>query len=291
MLQPEQIAFWNENGYLAIPGFFRADEVDRASELVERLFREPPAYLVVDNTATGKRSKLAEVAGADRSPRMFKLNDLYLEEPVIRELALGPRLRPILAQLLGEPAALCNSLNFEKGSQQPEHIDSLFMTPRTPNKLVASWIALEDAHPDAGQLFYYPGSHTIPLYTFRDGTHHAQDEELPKWHEYIAARLAQRGLQRSQFPAKKGDLFLWHANIVHGGSPIRDPERTRRSLVCHYYAVSDSRALGYDCVPLDGAYWNKREHPPLPGAMPLRRRIGKWLRRMGLYRTIKKAIG
>jgi len=138
MLSSVQKQFWHTNGYLAIPGFYAPAEVGQATAVVERLFANPPSYLVVDNTVTGVRSKLIDVPSTDRSPRMYKLNDLYLEEPVIRELALGDRVRPILAELLGEPAVLCNSLNFEKGSQQPEHIDSLFMTPRTPNKLVAT---------------------------------------------------------------------------------------------------------------------------------------------------------
>jgi ectoine hydroxylase-related dioxygenase (phytanoyl-CoA dioxygenase family) len=48
-------------------------------------------------------------------------------------------------------------------------------------------------------------------------------------------------LQKNRFPrkeliAKKGDVFIWHANLVHGGSPIKDPAITRKSMVVHYYA-------------------------------------------------------
>jgi len=288
----EQLAFWRGNGYLALPGFFTPDEVDRVSTLVEAIFREPPSYLVVDNTVTGKRTRLAELPADQRNPRTFKLNDLYLEHDEVRDLVLDARVRPILAGLLGEKAVLCNTLNFEKGSQQPEHIDSLFMTPRTSGKLVATWIALEDAHPDAGQLFYFPGSHTIPHYEFSDGSHHATDFELPKWHKYIRGKLEAGNYPREQFAAKKGDLFIWSADLVHGGSPRTDPARTRRSLVSHYFAESDCRALKMNCVPIaDNAFWFKREHPPLPGTMPLRQRVGRLLRRLGLYRGVKKLIG
>lgn len=292
MLSAEQRAGWEANGYLALPGFFPPEQADRVNAVVEGLFRRPPGWLVVDNTATGVRSRLADVPAADRSPRMFKLNDLYLEEPVVRELALDPRVRAALGGLLGAPPVLCNSLTFEKGSQQPEHIDSLYMTPRTAGHLAATWIALEDAHPDAGQLFYYPGSHRIPLYTFADGTHHAFDAEMPKWHEYIRGQLAERGLRRETFAAKKGDLFIWSANLVHGGSLIADPARTRKSLVCHYYTHADSLALGYECVP-EGAdgYWVRRPHPPMPDVLPFRRRVGVWLRKARLYRVVKRMTG
>ena len=36
--------------------------------------------------------------------------------------------------------------------------------------------------------------------------------------------------------AKKGDVFIWHANLIHGGSPIKDHSLTRKSMVIHYYA-------------------------------------------------------
>jgi ectoine hydroxylase-related dioxygenase (phytanoyl-CoA dioxygenase family) len=36
--------------------------------------------------------------------------------------------------------------------------------------------------------------------------------------------------------AKKGDVLIWHANLVHGGAPILNPALTRKSMVVHYYA-------------------------------------------------------
>lgn len=300
MLTPEQRQSWEQNGYLAIPGFFTAEQVDRVNALVEGLFRTPPGWLVVDNLATGRRARLADFPAGERSPRQFKLNDLYLELPEVRAMALDARVRSTLAELLGQPMVLCNSLTFEKGSQQPEHIDSLYMTPRTPDKLAATWIALEDAHPDAGQLFYYPGSHKIPLYTFSDGTHHAISAEMPGWHAYIREKVAALGLKRETFPAKKGDLFIWSANLVHGGSPIHDPARTRKSLVCHYYTHADCLAQGFDCVP-EGAdgFWMRRPHPALPeppappAAEPptFRRMVGSVLRKVGLYHLFKRKAG
>lgn len=38
-----------------------------------------------------------------------------------------------------------------------------------PCTLMASWIALEDIVPGAGELAYYPGSHRHPLFLFNDG--------------------------------------------------------------------------------------------------------------------------
>jgi hypothetical protein len=64
---------------------------------------------------------------------------------------------------------LCNSLYLEKGSAQPAHVDSIFMTPRTPK--IATWFALGDAKDDAGQLYYW-GSHRIEQMKFTNGSYH-----------------------------------------------------------------------------------------------------------------------
>jgi hypothetical protein len=42
-----------------------------------------------------------------------------------------------------------------------------------------------------------------------------------------------------QYLAKRGDVLLWHALLVHGGSAIAKPGRTRKSMACHYFARRD----------------------------------------------------
>ena len=79
--------------------------------------------------------------------------------------------------------------------------------------------------------------------------------------------------------------------MVHGGSPIADPTRTRKSLVSHYFGLSDCRALGVECVPAGDAYWVRRAHPPLPGERTPRQRVAGVLRRLGLYGLVKRLVG
>ena len=38
------------------------------------------------------------------------------------------------------------------------------------------------------------------------------------------------------FLARKGDVFLWHANLMHGGEPHHDKALTRKSMVFHYFS-------------------------------------------------------
>jgi len=252
---------FERDGYLVLEKYFAPRQIDRAASATTSLLDERPNEVVVDSLRSGRRSFWAQ---ADkREIRSFRFHDLYLMGEEIRELALDPELASILGDLLGEPAVLCNSLSLRKGTSQTIHIDSLYMTPRTPHALVTAWIAFEDVHPDAGPLVYYPGSHRIPLYRFNDGTHHAAPDEEVDWFDYIDVQIRLRGIRERRFLARKGDVIIWHSDLVHGGSPIRDIGRTRASMVCHYFGESDCRHWDLDIVPLHGGYWMRRPHQPV----------------------------
>lgn len=252
---------FNRDGYLALTGYFPPGRIDAVLAAIARLIEQRPREVVVDSLATGKRTFWADADG--RETRRFKFNDFYLISDEVRELALDRGLSELLAALLGEPAVLCNSLNFQKGSNQPKHIDSLYMTPQTTQALIATWTAFEDAHPDSGPLVYYPGSHLIPLYRFKDGTHHASPDEMPAWNAYIESQLRERNIPEKVFLARKGDLFIWHSDLLHGGGKINDQNRTRNSLVCHYYGEADCRKLKCDLAPLHRGYWMRRLRQPV----------------------------
>ena len=144
-----QESSWREqfdrDGYLALEGYFSTDRIDAVRAAIGRLLERAAGEIVVDNMLNGKRTFWSHAT--NRETRHFKFNDLYLLSEDVRQLVLDKDLARLLNSLLGRPVVLCNSLNFEKGSSQPKHIDSLFMTPQTPHSLIATWIAMEDAHP------------------------------------------------------------------------------------------------------------------------------------------------
>jgi phytanoyl-CoA hydroxylase len=249
------------DGFLVLEGYFSPERVDELNREVKRLLEEKAMEVVVDSRITAQRTWWADTPYRDT--RRFKFNDLYLLSSVVREIALDAPLSALLGALLGEPAVLCNSLNFDKGSSDHVHIDSLFMTPRTPGSLAATWMALEDVHPEAGPLTYFPGSHLIPLYQFSDGSRHAIRSEMAAWLDYITNQLRERGIEEKVFLAKKGDVFIWHSDLVHAGSPIKDLQRTRTSLVCHYFGEKDVRALGGELVPHHDGHWMRRLTQPV----------------------------
>jgi len=267
-LSEPQLASWRENGFLVFPGFFDDVEVEAVSHVTSQVWRQKPITVTVDDLVTGERKHASQVSDSDVAEHTFKLNDLYLEFLEIRAVALSQRVGSIVRELLDDTPVLCNTLSLEKGSQQPDHLDTLYMTPQTPNKLVATWMALEDVRSDAGPLRYWPGSNHIPSYLFSDGGFHTIPDEMERWAEHMAHHTDRLGLDEQVFLARRGDLFVWHAALLHGGSEIKSPSRTRRSLVSHFFAAHD--CVHSTLVPVEGGLWMQRPpQPVLSDAVPL----------------------
>jgi ectoine hydroxylase-related dioxygenase (phytanoyl-CoA dioxygenase family) len=86
------------------------------------------------------------------------------------------------------------------------------------------------------------------------------DAEFGQWQKYIHQKIDEYGLKEETFLPKKGDVFIWHAQLLHGGSPIKNPQITRKSLVSHYFTKSDCLHIGSKLKPTEGGYWMDR--PP-----------------------------
>jgi phytanoyl-CoA hydroxylase len=265
MLQARQRAFWNDHGFLVIPEFFDDEDIRVITSELERTWHDPASAVVVDDLVTNRRQRVVDVPEADRA-HAFKVNDLYLASDAVRRVCLSERIASIVGELLEDEPVLVNTLNLERGSQQADHVDSLFMTPATPGNLAATWMALEDVVDDAGPLRYYPESHRIEPYRFEDGGYHAREEEMPRWADYMADEVDRRGLEETRFLARRGDLFVWHAHLLHGGSEICNPSLTRNSLVSHFFTRGDAVRQGLQLQPLEQGYWFERPHQPVPAA-------------------------
>jgi phytanoyl-CoA hydroxylase len=244
VLSAEQRAFWDANGFLVLPGHFSRERIDAVNNHIGQLWQESRTArreTVVDIFIGTPREKRTHLSEAPLEARLtpHKLNDLYLESDVIRQIVLEERLASVLEEVLEGPPLVCNSLNLEFGSQQRDHTDSLYMTAPVGLYLAASWIALEDGSPDSGPLRYYAGSHKIPPFLFSTGAITAVDAEMPRYYEYMQRELARREIKAETFVPKIGDVFIWHSQLYHGGEPIKNASLTRRSLVTHYWRAQD----------------------------------------------------
>jgi ectoine hydroxylase-related dioxygenase (phytanoyl-CoA dioxygenase family) len=140
-----------------------------------------------------------------------------------------------------EPRPL-QTITSHKGSQQALHSDSIHMTTYPLGYLTAAWIAFENIHPESGPLVYYPGSHKLPYVFSKDAGISESDYKAngyaayqQKYEPYISELVREHGLRPAYFYARKGDVLIWHANLVHGGSQRINLRLSRRALVCHFF--------------------------------------------------------
>lgn len=256
-LTARQLADWDANGFVRLPGFLSRREVETINAAVDREWAHAAGNDHEVDVLSGEHAyrtfKMSEAPEGSRR-EAYKLNNLFARGPDVRKVALSTRLRKVLSQLLDGEPLICNSLNFERGSQQPFHIDTWYMPPPVDNRMVAAWFAADDVDADNGPLVYYPGSHRIPPYRFSDGRLIEKREERPLCDAYLDREVAARGLLPTEFHGKAGDVFIWHAQLLHGGRPIRDMTRTRKSLVVHYWRSCDVAPGDVRVDPASGRY-------------------------------------
>lgn len=257
---------WEENGYIVLKDFFSQEQIASVNDFIDQAWatrNSSNVAITIDaflDTPMQKRMRLSAAPDESRQAP-YKINDLYLESELVRSMILDNRLTPILSNFLGGDPMVCNSLNFEYGSQQNSHTDSLYMTPRVRNKLVASWIALDEIDDSNGPVEYYPGSHKIPPYEFSNGGISAIGSEMAGYHSYMEKQLQEREIHAEKFTAQAGDVLVWHSQLLHGGTKILDPSRLRRSLVTHYFRKQDYwHHLWRVRKSSPGAYFYRRNH-------------------------------
>ncbi len=178
--------------------------------------------------------------------RGYRIPDLHSHSAHALDLYLQPTLFRMVELIFDAPALAFQSLYFEYGSSQGLHRDPMFVATHPPLNMCAAWIALEDITPDSGPLLYAPGSHRLPWYEFEAGTI-ACKEAVPKEKRtefaiWLQGIMREKGLEARPFTCKRGDAFLWHGGLVHGGEVIKDPERTRKSFVVHYTTAADYKS-------------------------------------------------
>ena len=197
---------------------------------------------------------LEEASRAHVRKAHAKLLDLHNVSQTVQRIIFVDAVSRFLQVLFNRPAVAFQSLGFYYGSQQHSHHDYAFVRVSSPLEFVASWIALEDIYPGSGELEYYPGSHLLPPYMFADKRIWVEHEDPELWEGTFSKNLHQRareaGLSMQRFIAKKGDILMWSAGLIHGGSPLMDAILTRKSLVTHYCPADQQPMFAYKgCRP------------------------------------------
>lgn len=214
----QQFGHWIDNGYMVFPGMFTA-AADRVNADMAQIVND--GSLDFDYTNS-------------------RIMNAWQSSGTVRKIVHDEQMKKMLSFVLGKKVVPFQTINFFRGSEQHTHSDFIHMTTEPKGFLVAAWIALEDIGEGQGPLHYYPGSHKLPYVLGEDFEHSSNawsvgDDLYGNFEKKIGEQVTAHKLQKEIFHAKKGDVLFWHANLLHGGEEVTNPDSTRKSLVIHFF--------------------------------------------------------
>jgi hypothetical protein len=248
--QFEALRHWVDHGYIVTRDLVPMEDVDGMLSDMDNVWTTstPIDKLIIDNIKLRPEdppgvphSRLVTVDQATKeelkrgSP--WRIHEFISHSSNAMRIFQSSKLGRLASLILGSEALPSYTINFTFGSMQNLHQDTAVFAISPMNHIVGAWLACEDIHPDSGPLVYYPGSHKENLFPGFDNYPQSILRTCPKemmdeYHRYLED--VARRYERRTFLAKKGEWFLWHGMIIHGGDAIRNMALTRRSYVCHY---------------------------------------------------------
>jgi phytanoyl-CoA hydroxylase len=232
MLTHAQVDFYNENGYLMVPGALSAAEVVELRGTVDEIVAG--AAKVTAHTDIYD----LEDGHTPQRPKVRRLKSPHKHFEYFNQLVRNPRITAILAALLGPNIRLHGAkLNMKSagyGAPVEWHQDWAFY-PHTNDDVLATGILLDDCVEENGPMLMIPGSHRGPLYD-----HHSDGVFCGA----ITGQLNQIDFSTAvPMVGKAGSMSIHHARALHG-SAQNTSTQDRRLLLFEYTAA--------DAFPLVG---------------------------------------
>lgn len=214
----KQIENYIETGYIVLKNFLPESKIEEVNLEIDSLLKNKKVKFKYGNKI------------------MFAIH----QSKLLQEIGKNQSLLELLNSFLDGQAKLFQSINFIHGSEQDTHSDSIHMTTYPLGGLLGVWIALEDIDESNGALHYYPGSQSLPYYLNEDYDNVGSkfligDKDYSAYEQMLQSKIKELSLQKEIFRAKKGDVLIWHANLLHGGEPHTDKSKTRKSMVFHFF--------------------------------------------------------
>jgi ectoine hydroxylase-related dioxygenase (phytanoyl-CoA dioxygenase family) len=240
-----------EVGFVVMPAVQDTDLVDRAR-------RDYYEYI----------EQFADMAAKhrDEAGRQFRLTNFHIYSDAAMRLAKNEKVMRVLDFLFGREAAVHTSLTFQYSTMQALHRDSPYFHTFPEGLFFGVWTAMQDIDPESGPLSYVPASHSIKIDQWA-----IYNNELSKGLDPAAARrsalhiyqarlteLGEAFAARAYGLLKKGDVAIWHPQLIHGGSPATRPELKRHSMVTHCCPA------GTYVFVEDAFLQHQEEYPPPP---------------------------
>jgi len=164
-LSSAQVAFFHENGYLAIPRLTSDEDVARLRASYDRIFAAHAGRELGDHfdlagrdDEEGKESLPQILHPARYAPEMNDSELLGNTARVARQL-LGPDAECEIAHAIFKPARF--------GAETPWHQDAAYWSPEMRYTAISIWVPLQEATEENGCMQFVPKSHMLDVVPHR----------------------------------------------------------------------------------------------------------------------------
>lgn len=241
-LSEEQVAFYEENGYLSHIKILEDHQVNALRSELEKLM--DPGH-----PGHGLFYEFHSNESGDADKVLFHSLGHWRIAEGFHDVLFNPRFVVPASQLLGTRAVrfwhdqlFCKPARH--GGVVAWHQDYSYWTRTTPLQHLTCWVGLDDARADNGCIHYIPGSHKWELL---DKIELAGDMDGLSALLSDAQRKAYENRVAVEMPAGYGTFH--HPKMVHGSYENRS-ERPRRAFVINVFA--DGTLSNSDEVLLEG---------------------------------------
>jgi hypothetical protein len=212
------------------------------------------------------------------SPSGTRVQDAWTFSQAARELATHSEILGALEQLYGRKPLPFQTLNFPVGTEQRIHSDTIHFNSEPAGFMAGVWVALEDIDESNGALKYYPGSHRLREIDMQDVGKGIGYEHYPDYESFIEEMIEAQGLKAERARVHRGQAFIWHGNLLHGGGSHPDRSRTRHSQVTHYFFEDCRYYTPMNSTPAKRQWRQPRWIGERAEAAPAHRSIGQRIR-------------
>jgi ectoine hydroxylase-related dioxygenase (phytanoyl-CoA dioxygenase family) len=218
--------FFIENGYCIIKGALSKNEVGKCLSDFNKIinsnhYKKNPTYFHYN-----------------KHPRVI---EGWKQGKYIKNIVFNKKIINLLNFFYKKKPVGISTINFTAGTEQPLHSDYVHFASAPELYLAGVWFAFEKVDKNNGPLVIVPKSHKLQTIDFPSLNLKVPKttSELKKnytiYEDYLKKIIKERKLKKKLVFLEKGDAIIWAANLLHGGTKIKDKKRTRLSQVVHYH--------------------------------------------------------
>ena len=237
-IDDDQVAFFHQNGYLAVERITTDEEIEWLRRRFDDLFeaRQGGAPGAFFDTARPYDEEGPDLFAQALFPE--------LAVPALRDTQFVRNGKRIACKLLGQPEDKVHnwghmlSKSARVGAAAPWHQDEAYWDPAYDYHAVGNWMPLDDADIDNGCLWFLPGSHRSDVLAHK----HKGDD--PAVHILELVRPVDTSAA-VPVPTPAGGASFHHPRTLHYSQP-NTTDVTRRAYANEYQTTPISREVRAD---------------------------------------------